>query len=101
MDADRPAGIGVDADRVHCLLDPVERLANLGQQGATRGGQRQRLTGAVEKLVSQQFLKTDDMAADRALRDVERLRPRRETQALADGVERTQRVQWQPATINR
>ena len=41
------------------------------------------------------------MAADRALRHVERLRPGGEAQAQTDRVERPQGIQREPATIDR
>ena len=50
--------------------------------------------------LAEQFLKANDMAADRALRHRKRRRPQRETRILANGVERAQRVQWQPATVD-
>ncbi len=87
VDADRTAGGGIGADRVHRLLQPVERLADFGQQHLARFGQHQRLARTIEQFVAEQFLQADNMAAHRALRDVERLRAGGEAQPLADRVE--------------
>ena len=100
VDPDRAATGGVAADGVHRLLDPVEGLADLGQQCLARRGQHQPRPGPIEQLAADQFLQADDVAADGALRDVERQRAAGEAQPLSDGVERPQGIQRQPATID-
>ena len=101
MDANRAAARVGAANRVHPRFDPVERFGNDREQRFAFRSQGQPRAGAIEQLAPDQLFKADDMAADRALRHVERLRPGGEAQAQTDRVERPQGVQREPATIDR
>ena len=50
--------------------------------------------------MAEQLFKADDVAADCALGNIERLRPRGKAELLADRIERAQRIEGQPAAID-
>ena len=92
MKPDRAIADGIVADVIHHLLDPVERLGDLGQQRRPGRGQREPWTAAVKQFVPEQFFKADDVPTDGALCDIERLGTGRKAEILSHGIECAQRV---------
>ena len=100
MQPDRPTGGDIVTDVIHHLLDPIERLGYFGQQGCSGWSKGQARPGAIEQLVAEQFLQTDNVPADRALSNIQRLRASRKAKVMPNGIEGPQGIQREPAAIN-
>src|SRR5581483_8569235 len=61
----------------------------------------ERMRAPLEQLLAEQALECDHVAGQGALRDEQRVRCRREAAVLGDALEGAQRIERQPASIDR
>jgi hypothetical protein len=83
------------------LCHAVHRFGDHRQQRVPCAGQRQSLRPALEQGRAEQRLQTDHVAADGALGHAEGMSAGGETEVLADRLEGSERVQRQPAPVDR